>query len=171
LDVLWTRNEIKEIMNVLHVDWDDDDDKMIKFLDKMTKQVQSGARFNKHRKKGSPEHRWVLVKFGRLYWKERVTDKNNKSHSFNLAKVKHVMSGKVTKALQEAKDVSDKACFSVMSDKQTLDLQAESDEVAIEWVNYLMGYVRHFGQQGGGGQEEKEKSKGHRQSQRGQEEE
>jgi len=160
LGVLWTRAEIQDLMNTLHVDWDDDDHKMLKFLDKMTKQVQNGARFNKHRKKGSPEHRWVLVRLGRLFWKERVTDKNQKSHSFNLTKVKYVMPGKVTRALQEAKDVSEGACFCVASDKVTLDLQAESEEVATEWVHYLKAYVRHYGEQGGGGGQEKgERSK------------
>ncbi|ETO18261.1 disheveled-associated activator of morphogenesis 1 [Reticulomyxa filosa] len=159
LGVLWTRKEIQEIMNTLHVSWDDDDNKMIKFLDKMTKQVQKGARFNKHRKKGGPQHRWVLVRFGRLYWKERVTDKNNKSHSFNLTKIRQVLAGKVTRALQEAKDAPDRACFCVAGESVTLDLQAETEEVANEWVNYLKGYVRHYERQGGKEEKEKEKKK------------
>ncbi|ETO20872.1 hypothetical protein RFI_16336, partial [Reticulomyxa filosa] len=162
LGVLWARAEIQEIMNTLHVTWDDDDHKMLKFLDKMTKQVQHGARFNKHRKKGAPEHRWVLVKFGRLFWKERVSDKNHKSHSFNLTKVKYVAPGKVTRALQDAKDVPEGTCFSVASDSVTLDLQAESEDVANEWVNYLRGYVRHYAEQGRGPDEkgDKEREKG-----------
>merc|ERR1719203_2716786 len=122
--------------------------KMLSFLGSMVQCVSSGGRFRKHRKHGKAAHRWVLIDKDRLYWKENAAAKNQKTRSFNLAKIVAIQPGKHTSALKNAIDVEDGCCFSIVSKKHvTLDLSGENEEMVQAWIVYLTAYNLHFKQQ------------------------
>merc|ERR1712087_422818 len=121
---------------------------MLRFLNSMVQSVSSGTRFRKHRKHGKAAHRWVLIDKDRLYWKEKVAAENQKTRSFNLAKIVAIQPGKHTSALKNAEDVEDGQCFSIVSKKHvTLDLSGEDENVVKQWIVYLTAYNKHFRQQ------------------------
>jgi len=150
LGALWARNEIVNCMQDMNCPPDDIESQteMVKFLNSMVQTVSSGGRFRKHRKHGKAAHRWVLIDKDRLYWKENAAAKNQKTRSFNLAKIVAIQPGKHTSALKNAIDVEDGCCFSIVSKKHvTLDLSGESEEEVQSWIVYLTAYNRHFKQQ------------------------
>ena len=122
------------------------------FYNKMMTTITKGARFYKHMKsktdkKEIPTRRWILVNNDRLYWKEYSLDRNRKSKSKHLSKIMAVQLGKVTKALKQATDAPEEQCFSVITKKSTIDLQAENEKMAFEWVTYLNALVKHVKKQ------------------------
>ncbi|ETN99773.1 hypothetical protein RFI_37698 [Reticulomyxa filosa] len=124
---------------------------IIKFLDNMASAIsneKSPQKFIKHSKNPNqtpPSVRHLVVVNHRLYWKERPQDSNNKVKSFHLARIRQVQIGKVSKALKNAaKTVPDNRCLCIRSDHATLDLEAESPQVALKWMEFLSGFIRHF---------------------------
>eukprot|EP01084_Bolivina_argentea_P212274 360858_1 len=113
----------------------------------MVQTVSSGTRVRKHRKNGKAAHRWVLIDKFRLYWKENTAAQNQKTRSFNLAKIVAIQPGKRTSALKNADDVDDSNCFSIVSKKHvTLDLSGEDDNIVHKWIVFLTAYNRHYKQ-------------------------
>jgi len=150
LGALWTRNEVQQCMADMGRSSDDIESQleMVKFLNSMVQSVSSGGRFRKHRKHGKAAHRWVLIDKDRLYWKENAAAQNQKTRSFNLAKIVAIQPGKHTSALKNAHDVDEACCFSIVSKKHvTLDLSGESEDEVQSWITFLTAYNRHFKQQ------------------------
>ena len=155
LGALWTRDEIKQCMSemkssrgVISEEDIESPTEQIKFLNLMVQSVSSGGPFRKHRKHGKAAHRWLLIDKDRLYWKENAAAQNQKTRSFNLAKIVAIQSGKHTPALKNASDVEDGCCFSIVSKKHvTLDLSGESEGEVQSWIVYLTAYSRHFKKQ------------------------
>jgi len=161
LGALWTSEEIAQCMQDFGCPEDDmrSVSKMLSFLGSMVQCVSSGARFRKHRKHGKGAHRWVLIDKDRLYWKENTAAQNQKTRSFNLAKIVAIQPGKHTSALKNAEDVEDGQCFSIVSKKHvTLDLSGEDENVVKKWIVYMTAYNKHFRQQHNAALNEKNKS-------------
>eukprot|EP01083_Nonionella_stella_P128773 390267_1 len=161
LGALWTVEEVAQCMEDFGRSEDDLESRLeqLKFLGSMVQTMSSGARFRKHRKHGKAAHRWVLVDKDRLYWKENTGAQNQKTRSFNLAKIVAIQPGKHTSALKNADDVEDLQCFSIVSKKHvTLDLSGEDDDTVRNWIVYLTAYNRHYKQQANAAQAEKSMS-------------
>ena len=60
---------------------------------------------------------WVLIDANRLYWKVNIAVQNQKTRSFNLAKIVAIQPGKHTMTLKNDDDVDDSVCFSIVSKK------------------------------------------------------
>eukprot|EP01083_Nonionella_stella_P195328 719582_1 len=164
LGALWTVEEVAQCMEDFGRSEDDLESRseQLKFLGSMVQTVSSGARFRKHRKHGKAAHRWVLIDKDRLYWKENTGAQNQKTRSFNLAKIVAIQPGKHTSALKNAEDVEDSQCFSVVSKKHvTLDLSGEDDNTVLKWIVYLTAYNRHYKQQANAAQAQKSMSNVH----------
>ena len=147
LGALWSVEEIAQCMSDLGSSEDDIESRLeqLKFLNSMVQSVSSGTRFRKHRKHGKAAHRWVLIDKDRLYWKENAAAQNQKTRSFNLAKIVAIQPGKHTSALKNADDVEDTQCFSIVSKKHvTLDLSGEEENTVHSWIVYLTAYNRHY---------------------------
>lgn len=110
--------------------------------------LSNGRRFLKHKKRGDPKHRWILVEDDRLYWKESFTHSNQKERSIHFSRILEVMRGKVTKTLRQRDDADENLCFSIIAKRSTLDLEAKTVEIRNEWVCYLEAMHRHFFNQG-----------------------
>jgi len=149
LGAIWNVVEIVACMQEKGCSDDDTESRnaQLIFLNKMVQTVSSGGRFRKHRKHGKPAHRWVLVDKDRLYWKEGATAENQKTRSFNLAKIVAIQPGKTTSALKNADDVDEAQCFSIVSKKATLDLSGEDEAMVQAWIVYLTAFNRHYKQQ------------------------
>eukprot|EP01084_Bolivina_argentea_P024445 45544_1 len=150
LGALWTVEEVVQCMNDMRCSQDDCESRagQLKFLGSMVSEVSSGTRFRKHRKHGKAAHRWVLIDKDRLYWKENTAAQNQKTRSFNLAKIVAIQPGKHTPALKNADNVEDSNCFSIVSKKHvTLDLSGEDESTVYQWIVYLTAYNRHYKQQ------------------------
>eukprot|EP01083_Nonionella_stella_P274375 931311_1 len=150
LGALWTIEEVAHCMRDMGCSEDDCESRaeQLKFLSSMVRKVSGGALFTKHRKHGKAAHRWVLIDKDRLYWKENTAAQNQKTRSFNLAKIVAIQPGKHTSALKNADNVEDSNCFSIVSKKHvTLDLSGEDESTVYQWIVYLTAYNRHYKQQ------------------------
>eukprot|EP01084_Bolivina_argentea_P079061 143468_1 len=150
LSALWTVEEVVQCMEYMGCSENDiqSRDMQIKFLCSMVQKMCLGTRFIKHRKHGRAAYRWLVIDKNRLYWKENSNVENQKTRSFNLAKIVAIQPGKHTSALTKAEEIEDSNCFSIVSKKHvTLDLSGEDHDTVHEWIVFLTAYNRHYKQQ------------------------
>ena len=158
LGILWTHQEIQQIRESIWggtegafpmevaLELDDRD-----FISNMISVMEEkGTKFVRHFKNGSHDERFVLVRNGRLYWKEKQSDVNDRKRSIHLSVIDHVLVGKFTNAFRHrmTDHISRECCFSVTIQKGTLDLSSPlGDPVEVRmFTAYLEGILRHFKQ-------------------------
>ena len=111
-------------------------ERRLKFLNSMVHFVSSPMRFDRLVKNGPTAHRYILIHFDKLFYKERPGDANRDTRAFKLKQISKIdIDGSRLGIINNGKG-SGKG--------KKLDLSADKEKHSIRWKIYLDAYVRHY---------------------------